>query len=76
MKSISIYDSSLTPANAVFKGFEYIDDVIISNNSKKQSIKDFLKTIKENNFRLGIPMHIEHDYMGLYIPSEDFTKTT
>jgi hypothetical protein len=74
-KTVNIFDASLTPNNAAYKGYEYIDDIILDFKSNYQSTSDFLEIIKKNKFRLGIPIRNGSEYVGLYIPIIEIEKT-
>lgn len=73
MHSASIFDSNLTPKTAVYKGYEYIDDVIIDKT--KPSSNEYLKIIEDNGFKLGIPSKSEYGNFGLYIPKSDIEES-
>lgn len=68
----ALFDADLTPKNAEYKGYEYIDDVILLKNHAIS--QDFIKILQENNFKLGIPDRNEYGNYGLYIPKEIFER--
>jgi aspartate 1-decarboxylase len=72
MHSASIFDSNLTPNNAVFKGYIYIDDVILDKNMPTSN--EYINIIQENGFKLGIPSRNEYGNFGLYVPESAFNK--
>lgn len=66
LHTANIFDVTLTPATAKYKGYEYVEDVILDKG--KTHTEEFLKIIEENKFKLGIPKVNKHAYYGLYIP--------
>ena len=75
-KSTNIFDATLTPSNAAYKGYEYIDDIILDSKSSNESTADFLQVIKTNKFKLGIPMRNGSEFLGLFIPILEIEKYT
>ena len=69
----TIFDANLSPKMAQYKGYEYIDDVIL--NIDNISSSDFLKVIEENGFKLGIPSRNAYGNYGLYIPKIELDNT-
>lgn len=66
LHTANIFNATLTPSTAKYKGYEYVDDVILDKG--KANTEDFLKTLEQNKFKLGIPKTNKHSYYGLYIP--------
>ncbi|MBA3724555.1 MAG: hypothetical protein H0W89_06770 [Candidatus Levybacteria bacterium] len=74
LHALNIFDADLNPSTAIYKGYEYIDDVILDIN--KPTNNDFLKVIEENGFKLGIPSHNAYGNYGLYIPKTELDEKT
>lgn len=72
----SLFDPSLTPQNALEKGFRYIDDVIYDFLNPSEAIKDILEFAREFHCKLGAPTNTNVDnFFGLYMPiSQSYEK--
>ncbi len=61
-----LFNEELTPNNAIRKGYEYVDDILLDR--RKNISKEFLEIFAENSMQLGLSKRKANICYGLYIP--------
>jgi hypothetical protein len=72
IKLKGLVDMTLTPENAISRGYKYLDDVEYHAFIKSDSINNLLQFAKDNGFKLGIPSPRNdfENFYGLYAPRQ------
>lgn len=63
-----LIDLSLTPENAVKRGYEFDSQVIYDREAPFEAMEDIIDLVKKNGYKLGQPASDISKMLGLYKP--------